>query len=63
MIIKGVHKRTVEVLKNMDEKDFARQFHHPEHKKDFSLLWLTGLYAWHGKHHAEQIKTALEHKY
>jgi hypothetical protein len=62
-IIKGVHARTVELLRTLSEKDFARQFYHPEYKKDFSLLWLLSMYAWHGQHHAAQIKVALEHKF
>lgn len=62
-IIRGVHERSVELLKNMKEEDFARTFYHPEHKKEFSLLWLLALYAWHGAHHAGQIKVALEHKF
>lgn len=62
-IIQGVHKRAVELLKTLNEKDFAREYHHPENKKDFNLFWLLGLYAWHGKHHAAQIKVALEHKF
>lgn len=62
-IIKGVHARAVELLKTLKEEDFKREYHHPENKKDFSLFWLLGLYAWHGKHHVEQIKVALEHKF
>lgn len=62
-IIRGVHKRSVELLKSMKDADFARSFFHPEHKKEFSLLWLLALYAWHGAHHAGQIKVALEHKF
>lgn len=62
-IIRGVHRRSVELLKSMKDKDFARSFYHPEHKKEFSLLWLLALYTWHGAHHAGQIKVALEHKF
>ena len=62
-IIKGVHARAVVLLKTLTEKDFARQYFHPEYQKHFNLLWLLGLYAWHGKHHVEQIKTALQHKF
>ena len=62
-IIKGVHARAVELLKTLNEKDFAREYYHPENKKDWNLFWLLGLYAWHGKHHTEQIKVALQHKF
>ena len=62
-IIKGVHKRAVQLLNTLTEKDFERQYHHPDNKKDFSLFWLLSLYAWHGQHHVAQIKVALEHKF
>ena len=62
-ILKGVHVRAVQLLNTLTEKDFARQYHHPDNKKDFSLFWLLSLYAWHGKHHVAQIKNALEHKF
>jgi uncharacterized damage-inducible protein DinB len=62
-IIRGVHKRSVDLLKTLQEKDFGRTFYHPEHKKEFDLRWLLSLYAWHGTHHAGQIKAALEHKF
>ncbi len=62
-IVKGVHARAVELLKTLNEKDFAREYYHPENKKDWTLFWLLGLYAWHGKHHLEQIKVALKHKF
>lgn len=62
-IIRGVHARAVELLKTLKEADFKREYHHPENKKDYSLFWLLALYAWHGKHHVEQIKIALEHKF
>jgi len=62
-IVKGVHARAVQLMKTLSEKDLAREYYHPENKKDWNLFWLLGLYAWHGKHHAAQIKVALEHKY
>ncbi|MGZ3866937.1 MAG: YfiT family bacillithiol transferase, partial [Bacteroidia bacterium] len=39
LILEGVHTRAVELLKTLNEKDFAREYHHPENKKDFSLFW------------------------
>jgi len=62
-IVKGVHKRAVQLLNTLNEKDFSREYHHPENKKNFNLFWLLSLYAWHGKHHVAQIKVALEHKF
>jgi hypothetical protein len=63
LILKGVHKRAVDILSTLTEKDYQREYFHPEYNKKFNLLWLLGLYAWHGKHHTEQIKVALQHKF
>ena len=62
-ILKGVHARAVQLLNTLHEKDFSREYYHPENKKNFNLFWLLSLYAWHGKHHVAQIKTALEYKF
>lgn len=59
-ILNGVHARAVTLLETLKEKDFQREYFHPEYNKKFNLLWLLGLYAWHGKHHTAQIKTALQ---
>lgn len=61
-IIKGVHERWTVLLKNMTENDFKNYYIHPEYKRDFSLQHALALYAWHGKHHVEQIKVALNRK-
>lgn len=61
-ILFGMHKRWVAVLKSMTNKDFERTVFHPEHKKELSLWFLLGLYAWHGKHHTAHIKTLREQK-
>ncbi|MHB8259634.1 MAG: YfiT family bacillithiol transferase [Bacteroidia bacterium] len=63
LIIKGVHTRAIELLSTLKEKDYQREYFHPEYNKKFNLLWLLGLYAWHGNHHTEQIKVALQHKF
>ena len=62
-ILKGVHARAVNLLSTLNEKDYQREYFHPEYNKKFNLFWLLNLYAWHGKHHVEQIKTALQHKF
>ena len=63
LILKGVHKRAGNLLAILNENQFSREYFHPEYNKKFNLLWLTSLYAWHGRHHFEQIKTALQYKY
>jgi len=59
-LLHALHLRWHEVLKNMTREDFDKTVFHPEHKRDMSLWFLLGLYAWHGKHHVAHI-TAMVH--
>lgn len=59
-ILHAVHTRWNEVLKNMSRGDLDRTVFHPEHKKQFTLWELLGLYAWHSKHHVAHITSLRE---
>ncbi len=54
-IIEGIHQRWTMLLRTLTDKDWERTFYHPERQKDFTLSETTGLYAWHGRHHYQQI--------
>ncbi len=58
-IIEGIHKRWTILLENMDNEDFKLGYIHPEDNQKHFLLKVLAMYAWHGKHHIEQIKVAL----
>jgi hypothetical protein len=62
-ILKGLHKRLTLLARSLNEKEMHREIYHPERKVNISIYNLLGMYAWHGKHHVHQIKTALQHKY
>ena len=53
-VIEGVHARLVEVLRNMSDQDFRKEFVHPE-TGSWSLEKALALYAWHSKHHTAHI--------
>ncbi len=55
-ILHALHTRWIEILKDISEEQFARKVFHSEHKKDMSLWYLLGNYAWHGKHHTAHIQ-------
>ena len=61
-ILHGVHERFASMLSEMNVKEFARKYIHPEHGKSWDLAYTTGMYSWHGKHHLAHIKQALKHK-
>ncbi len=54
--IESVHLRMVYVLKSVDKTTLQRSYIHPEYNREFKLDELLALYAWHGKHHAGQLK-------
>ena len=58
-ILEGIHKRWAILLENMDTEDFKLGYIHPEDNQKHSLLKVLAMYAWHSKHHIEQIKVAL----
>ncbi len=58
-IIDGVHTRWAELLRNMSPDEFARKFQHPE-SGEWTLEKMTGLYAWHSRHHTAHITTTRE---
>jgi DinB superfamily len=54
-LLEGVHARWVQLLRSMTDAQFARKFHHPETGQDVSLNAALCSYAWHCRHHTEQI--------
>ena len=61
-LLHALHIRWYEFLKNLTEAELtSRTVFHPEQKKEMSLWFLLGLYAWHGRHHVAHV-TALRKK-
>lgn len=60
IILHAVHARWNEVLKNMSREELDRTVFHPEHKKQFSLWELLGMYAWHSRHHVAHVTSLKE---
>ncbi len=58
--LKVLHRKWILMLNSMDIKDFDKTFVHPEYRHQYTLGWLIGLYAWHGKHHVAHITSLRE---
>lgn len=58
-IVDGVHTRWAELLRNMTDTDYAREFVHPE-TGNWTLENVLGLYAWHSRHHTAHITATKE---
>ena len=59
-LLHSLHLRWHEMLLNLNEDQWNRTVMHPEYKKQMSLWYILGLYAWHGKHHIAQIQSLRE---
>jgi hypothetical protein len=59
-LIHALHSRWHYVLKGLTQDELNRTVFHPEHKKEFTLWDLLGMYAWHGRHHVAHITSLRE---
>ena len=58
VLLENLHERWVRLLRAMSAADFVRTFRHPDVEGPVTLSRMTGLYAWHGRHHPAQVTTA-----
>jgi len=54
-LIEALHKRWVAFIKTLSPDELKKTFYHPGSKRDLSLNWTLGLYAWHCNHHLAHI--------
>ncbi len=55
-LLHALHSRWHATIYKLDPQVFLeRTVFHPEHKKEMTLWFLLGMYAWHGKHHVAHI--------
>lgn len=61
-LLHALHARLYATIKDLTEEQWKRTVVHPEHNKTFTLWYLLGSYAWHGRHHVAHITTLREAK-
>ncbi|MBX9734794.1 MAG: putative metal-dependent hydrolase [Chitinophagaceae bacterium] len=61
-LLHALHLRLYTAIKDLRNDQWERKVFHPESKREMSLWFLLGLYAWHGKHHTAHITTLREIK-
>jgi hypothetical protein len=60
-LLHALHSRWYEAIKDLSKEEWeSRKVFHPEHKKEISLWYLLGMYAWHGKHHVGHVKSKVK---
>ena len=60
-LLHALHHRWTEVLKYISPEQWDRTVYHPEYKKQMTLWYLLGMYAWHSRHHVAHV-TALRER-
>ncbi len=59
-LLEALHARWAVLLDTMTDADFARAFFHPESGSTVRLDEALAQYAWHGRHHAAQVRWVRE---
>ncbi|HEY9178274.1 MAG TPA: putative metal-dependent hydrolase [Flavipsychrobacter sp.] len=59
-LLHALHRRWAAQLRSMSDEDWKRTYFHPEQNKSIPIWQMTALYAWHGRHHMEQIRSLRE---
>ncbi|MDI9319397.1 MAG: putative metal-dependent hydrolase [Phycisphaerales bacterium] len=54
-LIHALHYRWFRLFESLNEEQLMRTFYHPEYNTTTAIWQQIHSYAWHGKHHAEQI--------
>jgi len=55
-LLHALHRRWGTLLRNLRDEDWERTYFHPEHERTIPIWEMTDQYAWHGRHHMEQIR-------
>ncbi len=55
-LIHALHHRLYTLLDSLTGEQLMRTYYHPEYDKTTTIWQLAHNYAWHGKHHSEQIR-------
>jgi hypothetical protein len=55
-LLHALHKRCTVLMRNMKPEEWERTYFHPEHQRNVPLWEMIALYAWHSRHHTEQIR-------
>lgn len=53
-LLEALHSRWVTLLRALRERDFEREYVHPETGRH-TLNYMVGMYAWHGPHHTAHV--------
>lgn len=55
-LLHALHHRWVVLFRSLNEEQMMRCYFHPEYQTKTALWQQVHSYAWHGRHHAEQVR-------
>ena len=55
-LLHALHRRWCALMRALTPEQWERTYYHPEYRKTVPLWELCALYAWHGRHHMEQVR-------
>lgn len=56
-LLHALHRRWTDLLERIPDEAWERCYFHPESQRLVPVWEMTAMYAWHGRHHMEQIRT------
>lgn len=59
-MLHAMHRRWGIMLRNIEQEDWERTYYHPEDDMLVPLWTSVDMYAWHGRHHMEQVRSLRE---
>ena len=54
-LLHALHRRWTALLRELRPDQWGRSYFHPEEGREVPLWDMTAMYAWHGRHHMEQM--------
>ncbi len=59
-MLHAMHRRLVVLLEQLNPAEWERTYFHPEHQRKVPLWEVAAMYAWHSRHHTEQVRRLRE---
>ncbi|RZL17090.1 MAG: putative metal-dependent hydrolase [Pedobacter sp.] len=59
-LLVALHAKLVLLLRSLSPHELNRTYFHPEHQLQFTIIYIIGMYAWHGDHHLAQISNTIK---
>lgn len=59
-LISSIHRKITYVFKQFERPDWEKSYFHNGEKREFTLLEVLALYAWHSEHHLAHIDLAIK---